>query len=108
MKASGFGSFGSMMQKMLIGIFAIFMAMGVYGTIQVDPILQEARLKASDGDLEGATALYHQALQQDSENTEIRRELAKVIVEANVREPHTDSLEVMDVIEKGTKTPITD
>lgn len=97
------------MQKMLIGILAVFMATGVYGgTTQVDPILQEARLKASDGDLEGATALYHQALQQDGENTEIRRELAKVIVEANVREPNSDSLEVMEVIEKGTKAAMTD
>lgn len=93
------------MQKIILVTIAVFMATStsVHAISEVDPIVQEARLKAAEGDLEGATALYHQAMQQDSENAEIRRELAKVLVEARVREPSTDSLEVVEVIEKGTK-----
>ena len=91
-----------MMKKVMISILALFMSTSVYGTTEVDPIIEEARIKAASGDLEAATALYHQAIKQDSENMEVRRELAKVLIEANIREPHAESLEVMDVIEKGT------
>lgn len=96
MKANGFVSI----------VFVVFMVPGVYGISHVDPLVREARIKASDGDVEGATVLYHQALQMDGENTEIRRELAQVLVEASVREPHTDQLEVTEIIDKEIQKPI--
>jgi thioredoxin-like negative regulator of GroEL len=102
MKTTGLGG---VMWKMIWVTVAVLMAMGAHGS-QVDHIVQEARLKAAEGDLEAATALYHKAMQQDGENTEIRHELAKVLVEANIREPHTDSLEVIDIIEEGRKAVV--
>ncbi len=89
------------MKKIMISILALLMSASVYGTNQIDPIIEEARIKAASGDLESATALYHQAIKQDSENTALRRELANVLIEANIREPHAESLDVMEVIEKG-------
>lgn len=85
----------------MISVLALFISTSVYGTSQVDPIIEEARIKAASGDLEAATALYHEAIKQDSENMAIRRELAKVLIEANIREPQAESLDVMEVIEKG-------
>lgn len=93
-------------RKIIISIFVLFIVTPVYGTNHVDPLVREARIKASDGDLEGATALYHQALQIDGGNTEIRRELAQVLVEANVRSPETDQVEVLEIIDMETQKAV--
>ncbi len=98
--------FRHILNKMMLAVLFISLSLDVYGSSQVDSLVQAARDKAAQGDLETATALYHEALKQDSENTEIRQALAKVLVEASTREPHTDSLEVIDVIEKGTETSV--
>lgn len=87
----------------MMGTCVVLMATGAYGASQVDPIV-EARLKAADGDLEEAAVLYHEAMKKDSQNPQIRGELAQVIVKAQVREPHADAEpEVIEIIEKGTK-----
>lgn len=96
--------FKSVMSKIMMGTCVVLVATGVYGASQVDPMVQEARLKAADGDLEEATVLYHEAMKKDSQNPQIRNELAEVIVNAHVREPHADiEPEVIEIIEKGTK-----
>ena len=94
------------LNKMMLAALFISVSLNVYSSGQVDSLAQAARDKVAQGDLEAATALYYEALKQDSENNEIRQALAKVLVEASTREPHTDSLEVIDVIEKGTETSV--
>lgn len=90
------------MSKAILGVCILLIATSAYGGVStVDSIVEEARLKTEDGDLEAAAGLYHKALQQDSENPEIRRELANVLVEANVREPHTESVEAISAIEEN-------
>ena len=99
--------FKNVMSKIILGTSVVLMATGACGASQVDPIVQEARLKATEGDLEAATALYHEAMKNDGENAEIRHELANVLVKAHVREPHADTeLEVIEIIEKGTKAMV--
>ena len=99
--------FKSVMSKVIMGSCVVLIASGACGASQVDPLVQEARLKAADGDLEAAAALYHEAMKKDSPNPQIRGELAQVIVKAQAREPHADAEpEVIEVIEKGTKTSV--
>lgn len=91
----------------MMGTCVVLMATGACAASQVDPIVQEARLKAADGDLEEAAVLYHEAMKKDSENSQIRSELAQVIVKAQVREPHADAEpEVIEIIERGTKATV--
>ncbi len=99
--------FKGVMSKIMMGASLVLMTTSAYGTSQVDPMVQEARLKAADGDLEAAVVLYHEAMKKDSENPQIRGELAQIIVKAQVREPHAEvEPEVIEVIEKGTKSSV--
>jgi Flp pilus assembly protein TadD len=96
--------FKKVMSKIIMGASIVLMGTSACDASQVDPIVQEARLKAAEGDLEAATALYHEAMKNDEKNAEIRHELATILVNAHVREPHADTeLEVIEIIEKGTK-----
>lgn len=79
--------FESVLKAAVLGVFVGLMSASAYGMDQADSIVQAARLKTVEGDLEAATTLYQEALKHDNENTEIRRELAKVLVEAKTQEP---------------------
>ncbi|HXH55264.1 MAG TPA: hypothetical protein VNK03_05935 [Gammaproteobacteria bacterium] len=99
--------FKNVMSNIIMSTCVVLMAIDACGASEVDSIVQEARLKATEGDLEAATALYHEAMKNDGENAEIRHELATVLVKAHVREPQADAeLEVIEIIEKGTKAAV--
>lgn len=84
---------------MVVGtIFSTATAMGIETTSSVHPLVQQARIRAAEGDREGAAALYHQVLEEDANNMSVRNELAKLLIEAKVEIPiETEELDEWDL-----------
>lgn len=81
----------------------ILMAVGVLFSAaaasqgSVHPLVQQARIKAAAGDREGAAALYRRVLEEDANNANnmrVRKELAKLLIEAKVDAPDTEEEEL--------------
>ena len=83
-----------------IAIFISLLVTNVQGnTNEVEPLIQEARLKANAGDLEQAALLYHEVLQLDKNNRVAMRELSKLLIEAQSREPDADQSDLVTKIQ---------
>ncbi len=72
----------------------------------IDRLLSDARSKVSEGDKEGAAALYHRALQMDSSNKEARGQLFTLLVEAQSDAPAEEQPEVLQIITSNIQDPV--
>jgi len=63
-------------------------------------LVNEAREKKAEGDLEGAASRYYQALQIEH-NNEIRGELASILIKAHAEDPYAEQTDIMRSLEEN-------
>jgi len=66
----------------------------VYGS-KIDSLLEEANVKASQGDFKGAAVSYREALKLDNTNKKARIGLANALINAQVEEPYAEESEAV-------------
>lgn len=64
--------------------------MPVIANDTIDGLLEKARSKETQGDLESAASFYRQALERDDKNIKARQGLAAVLIESQIRDPHSE------------------
>lgn len=96
------------MTNKIYGVFvSLLFALTVFNvsaeTLQPELLIHQARQKAQEGDFESAAALYHEVLQTNKHHTIARKELAQILVEAQVQDPYSEHSDPVLYLEKMAK-----
>jgi len=88
------------LRLVIVVMASLWSAVGWTMSAQADALVQEARLKVEQSDLHSAALLYRRALEMDEDNPKIRVELAKVLIDAQGRDPYSENSDMMALIEQ--------
>ena len=82
-------------------VFAVlsFFNVSVFAN-DIETYIQEARMKAKDGDLESAALLYKKVLEKEPNHLAARKELASVLIESQVQDPYSEQSDALSSILK--------
>jgi site-specific recombinase XerD len=81
------------MNKISVFIFLGLFIVGTAAANTVEQYLQQARTKLGEGDLTTAAVFYHKVIQLDENHFQARKELASVLMQAKMQDPHSDHSE---------------
>lgn len=75
----------------MVGLSVLTLAaMPVIANENIESLLEKGRSKTMQGDLEGAASAYRQVLERDEKHIKARQGLAAVLVESQIRDPHSE------------------
>lgn len=85
--------------KMAVGLLGLALGSFTYAAnIDIEDLMQEAKSKVAEGDLESAAVLYHRVLEIESRHPEARRALAQVIINAGIKEPYAEETDALNAL----------
>lgn len=98
-KMGGITTSIKMTARLLILFISLLMAFRAVAASDLDVLLEEARSRAANGDIDGAAHAYHKALQMDAKNDEARQGLSEAITAGHLQEPHAEEPDVLKAID---------